>query len=58
VQYIRDLMDTYGSIAYAEAQAEKYATEALSLLKDIDFIKEEYRELFRGMVEFILRRGR
>ena len=57
VQYIRDLMDTYGSITYAESQAEKYATEALSLLSDIDFIKDDYRQLFRGMVEFILRRG-
>jgi len=58
VQYIRDLMDTYGSIAYAESEAERYASQALDLLPSIDFIRENYRELFRQMVEFILRRGR
>ena len=58
VQYIRDLMDYYGSISYAESEAERYATQALDLLPSIDFIRDNYRELFRQMVEFILRRGR
>ena len=58
VQYIRDLMDRYGSIAYAESEAERYAARALELLPSIDFIRDSYRELFRQMVEFILRRGR
>ena len=58
VQYIRDLMDVYGSIRYAESEAERYATQALALLPEIDFIREPYRPLFEGMVEFILHRGR
>ena len=58
VQYIRDLMDRYGSIAYAESEAERYAAQALELLPSIDFIRDNYRELFRQMVGFILRRGR
>ena len=58
VQYIRDLMDTYGSIRYAEAEAERYAQQALDKLSLIDFIQDSYRPLFREMVEFILRRGR
>ena len=58
VQYIRDLMDTYGSILYAESRAEEYARQALDLLSTIDFIQETYRPLFREMVDFILRRGR
>ena len=58
VLYIRQLMDNYGSIGYAEAEAERYAGEALALLPSIDFIQDTYRPLFSGMVEFILRRGR
>ena len=58
VQYIRDLMDTYGSIHYAESRAEDYARQALNLLSTIDFIQEAYRPLFCEMVDFILRRGR
>lgn len=58
VQYIRDLMDVYGSIRYAEGEAEKYAVQALELLPEIDFIRDEYRPLFQEMVEYILRRGR
>ena len=58
VQYIRDLMDHYGSISYAESEAERYAAQALDLLPSIDFIRDNYCELFRQMVEFILRRGR
>lgn len=58
VGYIRALMDTYGSIDYAEAEAERYAAQALEQLKQIDFIQDSYMPLFRGMVEFILRRGR
>ena len=58
VHYIRDLMDVYGSIRYAESEAERYATQALNLLPAIDFIQDSFRPLFRGMVEFILRRGR
>ena len=58
VRYIRDLMDHYGSIAYAEKEAERYATMALELLPCIDFIRDNYCELFQQMVEFILRRGR
>lgn len=58
VQYIRDLMDTYGSIAYAEAEAEKYASQALELLSTIDFIQDRYRQLFQEMVAYVLRRGR
>ena len=58
VQYIRDLMDTYGSILYAESRAEEYARQALDLLSTIDFIQDSYRPLFREMVDFVLRRGR
>ena len=58
VQYIRDLMDTYGSIRFAESRAEAYARDALDRLSTIDFIQDSYRPLFRGMVDFILRRGR
>ena len=58
VQYIRDLMDTYGSIRFAEAKAEHYAQQALDMLPTIDFIQESYRPLFQEMVEYILRRGR
>lgn len=58
VQYIRDLMDHYGSISYAESEAERYASRALELLPGIDFIRDDYHELFSQMVEFILRRGR
>ncbi|MBO4718342.1 MAG: polyprenyl synthetase family protein [Prevotella sp.] len=58
VQYIRDLMDVYGSIRYAESCAEAYARDALDRLSTIDFIQESYRPLFCGMVDFILRRGR
>ena len=58
VQYIRDLMDTYGSIRYAESRAEEYAHQALDLLSTIDFIQDSYRPLFREMVDFILHRGR
>ena len=58
VQYIRNLMDTYGSIRFAESRAEEYARQALDLLSTIDFIQDTYRPLFREMVDFILRRGR
>lgn len=58
VQYIRDLMDTYGSIRFAESRAEEYARQALDLLSTIDFIQDSYRPLFREMVDFVLRRGR
>ena len=58
VQYIRDLMDHYGSIRYAEAEAERYAGLALQRLPDINFIREGYQDLFRQMVDFILHRGR
>ena len=58
VQYIRDLMDTYGSIRYAEAEAEDYAQQALDKLSTINFIQPAYRPLFSEMVEYILRRGR
>ena len=58
VQYIRDLMDTYGSIRFAASRAEAYARDALDRLSTIDFIQDSYRPLFRGMVDFILRRGR
>ena len=58
VQYIRGLMDTYGSIRYAETRAEEYARQALDLLSTIDFIQDSYRPLFREMVDFVLRRGR
>jgi len=58
VQYIRDLMDTYGSIRFAESRAEAYARDALDRLSTINFIQESYRPLFCGMVDFILRRGR
>ena len=58
VQYIRHLMDVYGSIRYADTCAEKYARQALDLLSSIDFIQDSYRPLFREMVDFILRRGR
>ena len=58
VQYIRHLMDIYGSIPYAESQAEEYARQALDKLSTIDFIQDTYRPLFREMVDFILRRGR
>jgi geranylgeranyl diphosphate synthase type II len=58
VQYIRSLMDTYGSIRFAESRAEEYARQALDLLSTIDFIQDTYRPLFREMVDFILRRGR
>ena len=57
VQYIRSLMDTYGSIRFAEAEAERYSQQALDKLSTIDFIKQDYYPLFREMVEFILRRG-
>ena len=52
------LMDTYGSIRYAESRAEEYAHQALDLLSTIDFIQDSYRPLFREMVDFILHRGR
>ena len=58
VQYIRDLMDAYGSIRFAESRAEVYARDALDRLSTIDFIRESYRPLFREMVDFVLRRGR
>lgn len=58
VQYIRDLMDRYGSIRYAESEAERYAAQAMEKLETVDFIQESYLPLFRQMVEFILRRGR
>ena len=58
VQYIRDLMDTYGCIRFAEAEAERYAQQALDKLSTLDFIQPAYRPLFREMVEYILRRGR
>ena len=58
VQYIRDLMDVYGSIRYAEAEAERYAQQALDMLSTIDFIQDGYRPLFCEMVNFVLRRGR
>lgn len=58
VQYIRDLMDTYGSIRFAEMRAEEYARQALDLLSTIDFIRDSYRPLFHEMVDFILHRGR
>jgi geranylgeranyl pyrophosphate synthase len=51
-------MDHYGSISYAESEAVRYAAQALDLLPSIDFIRDNHRELFRQMVEFILRRGR
>ncbi|MCR4583112.1 MAG: polyprenyl synthetase family protein [Prevotella sp.] len=58
VAYIRSLMDVYGSIAYAEAEAGRYADEAMRLLPTLDFIKPEYQPLFQSMVQFILQRGR
>jgi len=58
VWYIRHLMDTYGSIRFAEEEAEHYASQALERLKTIDFVQPAYLPLFREMVEYILRRGR
>lgn len=59
VDYIRQLMDVYGSIDYAEEEARRYAEEAMEQLQHIDFITtEDYRQLFRQMVEFILNRAR
>lgn len=59
VDYIRGLMDCYGSIGYAGQMAERYALEAMSQLGKIDFIRDEkYRRLFEGMVQYVLRRGR
>ena len=58
VQYIRQLMDAYGSISYAETEAERYAQQALDMLDTIDFIQKDYLPLFREMVDFILHRGR
>ena len=59
VDYIRGLMDCYGSIGYAGQMAERYALEAMSQLGKIDFIRDEkYRSLFEGMVQYVLRRGR
>lgn len=56
VQYIRQLMDHYGSITYAENEAGRYAAQAMEKLQAIDFIQPSYRPLFSEMVEFILRR--
>lgn len=58
VTYIRRLMDERGSIAYAARMAENYAQEALSLLPRLDFIRDDFRELFRQMVLFMLERGK
>ena len=58
VQYVRDLMETYGSIRYAEAEAERYAKQALNKLSTIDFIQPAYSPLFSELVEYLLRRGR
>lgn len=59
VLYIKKKMLDHGSISYADGLAEKYAAEAMAKLDNIDFIWDgKFKELFRSMVEFILKRGK